>query len=86
MMLLQVATTLLVAGPTIDNIILYSDCVDALADSVCIDRLVFKPHSKAASIIRRQLGGGGAYMQDLIFYLANTPPFLVPRLVVDMAL
>jgi len=28
--------------------------------------------------------GGGAYMQDLTFYLANTPPLPVPRLVVDI--
>ena len=28
--------------------------------------------------------GGGAYMQDLTFYLAYTPPLLRPRLDVDI--
>ena len=28
--------------------------------------------------------GGGAYMRDLTFYLANTPPLPVPRLHVDI--
>ena len=27
---------------------------------------------------------GGAYMRDLTFYLANTPPLPVPRLDVDI--
>jgi len=30
--------------------------------------------------------GGGAYMRDLTFYLANTPPLPVPRLDVDITL
>ena len=29
---------------------------------------------------------GGAYMRDLTFYLANTPPLPVPRLDVDITL
>jgi len=29
-------------------------------------------------------GGGGAYMRDLTFYLANTPPLLVPCLDADI--
>ena len=29
---------------------------------------------------------GGAYMRDLTFYLANTPPLPVPRLDVDVTL
>ena len=29
-------------------------------------------------------GGGGVYMRDLTVYLANTPPFLGPRLDVDV--
>ena len=29
---------------------------------------------------------GGVYMRDLTFYLANTPPLLVPRLDVDITL
>ena len=28
--------------------------------------------------------GGGAYMQDLTFYLVNTPPLPVPRLDIDI--
>jgi len=28
----------------------------------------------------RKRGGGGAYMQDLTFYLANMPPLPVPHL------
>ena len=45
-MYMKVATALLVAGPTL------SDLVDTWADSVCIHQLILKPRSKAAWVMQ----------------------------------
>jgi len=45
-MYMKVATALLVAGPTL------SDLVDTWTDSVCIHQLMLKPRSKAAWVMQ----------------------------------
>ena len=38
---------------------------------------IYAPHFATLALLESV---GGAYMRDLTFYLANTPPLLVPRL------
>ena len=43
---------------------------------------VYAPHFATLALVE-SVGGGGAYMRDLTFYLANMPPLPGPCLNVD---
>jgi len=43
---------------------------------------IYAPHFATLALVESV--GGWAYMRDLTFYLANTPPLLMPRLGVDI--
>jgi len=49
-------------------------------------KVILGPAGRARSARPAGKNVGGAYMRDLTFYLANTPPLPVPRLDVDITL
>ena len=49
-------------------------------DNTLVSR-IYAPHFVTLVLVESV---GGAYMQDLTFYLANTPPLPVPRLCLDV--